>query len=314
MITVLILLGVALVLLLLVLFVPVRYKLYGEKQDNFICKIKASWLGFVFCFKANYDENGFIYKLKTFGGTLVSNQEGFEETEKEDDTEKVQKRHKKHKKKPTDNNVSSVTISENDGHETNVQRDNDIENISSKQNNINDDNQENRAFANDESEFKTVKQNIFTRIGKICDNFILAVKRKLEAVVLKIKELKNKTNQYKKFLRSSWTKKSLTVLKINVIKLLKHLNPKKIKGKVTYGTGDPASTGQQLGYMAVALPLYYNKIDITPDFSQKIFQGDIFMKGRVRVCNILYYACKVYFNKDVQKTIKHFKKISGGNK
>jgi hypothetical protein len=314
MITVLILVGIALLLVLLVLFVPVRYKLYGEKQDKFICKIKASWLGFVFCFKAQYDEKGFVYKLKTFGGTLVSNQEGFEETEKEDDTEKAQKRHKKHKKKPTDNNVSSVTISENDGHKTDIQQDNDIENISSKQNNINDDNQENRDFAYDESEFKTVKQSIFTYIGKIYDRFILAIKNKIETFVSKVKLLKNKTAQYKKFICSSWTKQALTVLKINVIKLLKHLNPKKVKGKVTYGTGDPASTGQHLGYMSVALPLYYDKIDITPDFSQKIFEGDIFMKGRVRVCNILYYVCMVYFNKNVQKTIKHFKKISGGNK
>lgn len=307
MITVLILLGVVLLLLLLVLFVPVRYKLYGEKHDNFICKIKASWLGFVFCFKANYDENGFIYKLKTFGGTLVSNKDGFEEAELSDKDQKKETS-KTHKKKGKEEKTSSEAVLENNFN------DSDVENISSKQDSINDDNQENRAFANDESEFKTVKQNIFTRIGKICDNIILAVKRKLEAVVLKIKELKNKTNQYKKFLRSPWTKKSLTVLKINVIKLLKHLNPKKIKGKVTYGTGDPATTGQQLGYLSVALPLYYNKIDITPDFSQKIFEGDIFLKGRVRVCNIIYYACKVCFNKDVQKTIKHFKKISGGNK
>lgn len=76
-ITVLILIGLVLVLLLLLLFVPVRYRFYAEKHDNFICKLKASWLGFVFCFKANYDENGFVYWLRSFGGTLVSNEDGF---------------------------------------------------------------------------------------------------------------------------------------------------------------------------------------------------------------------------------------------
>lgn len=87
-ITVLILIGLVLVLLLLLLFVPVRYRFYAEKHDNFICKLKASWLGFVFCFKANYDENGFVYWLRSFGGTLVSNEDGFsEESQEETDTE-----------------------------------------------------------------------------------------------------------------------------------------------------------------------------------------------------------------------------------
>ena len=58
----------------------------------------------------------------------------------------------------------------------------------------------------------------------------------------------------------------------------------------------------------------YNKIDITPDFSKKILKGDIFIKGRIRVYNILYYCCKVYFNKYVKRSMAYLKKISGGNK
>ena len=89
-ITVLILIGLVLVLLLLLLFVPVRYRFYAEKHDNFICKLKASWLGFVFCFKANYDENGFVYWLRSFGGTLVSNEDGFSEESQEETTDAVE--------------------------------------------------------------------------------------------------------------------------------------------------------------------------------------------------------------------------------
>ena len=126
--------------------------------------------------------------------------------------------------------------------------------------------------------------------------------------------MKDKAEQYKKFVRAGTTKQSFQVLKRNVILLLKHLNPTKIKGQVTYGSGDPASTGKQLGYLSLILPLYYNKIDITPDFSKKILEGDIFIKGRIRVYNILYYCCKVYFNKYVKRSMAYLKKISGGNK
>lgn len=172
----------------------------------------------------------------------------------------------------------------------------------------------NREFAEDHSEFEKSPETIFTRIGKKFDRFVLAVKDKIEAVIRKLHRMKDKTEQYKKFVRAGTTKQAFQILKQNVVLLLKHLNPTKIKGQVTYGSGDPASTGKQLGYLSLILPLYYNKIDITPDFSQKILEGDIFIKGRIRVYNILYYCCKVYFNKYVKRSMAYLKKISGGSK
>ena len=171
----------------------------------------------------------------------------------------------------------------------------------------------NRQFAEDDSEFQEETISFITRIGKVFDRFVLSVKKKIENFIKKFKSLKKKMEQYKKLIHAKTTKQALQVVKINLVKLLKHLNPTKIEGRVTYGTGEPASTGTQLGYLSVLLPLYADKIDITPDFSRKILEGDIFIKGRVRVYNILYYSCKVYFNKYVKRTIAYFKKITGGN-
>lgn len=365
--TVLILVGLVLVLLLLLLFVPVRYQFYAEKHDNFICKLKASWLGFVFCFKANYDENGFIYWLRSFGGTLVSNEDGFsEEGQKETDTEagatenetesrmrekaeareakkqekrkqaearkakKLEKQKQAEARKPEKAEASKAGTGkkhakirqESEDDESNQDI---ITNADNQQNGSSDqiiqdtdsdreDRDANREFAEDHSEFEKSPETIFTRIGKKFDHFVLAVKDKIEAVIRKLHRMKDKTEQYKKFVRAGTTKQAFQVLKQNVVLLLKHLNPTKIKGQVTYGSGDPASTGKQLGYLSLILPLYYNKIDITPDFSQKILEGDIFIKGRIRVYNILYYCCKVYFNKYVKRSMAYLKKISGGNK
>ena len=330
-ITVLILIGLVLVLLLLLLFVPVRYRFYAEKHDNFICKLKASWLGFVFCFKANYDENGFVYWLRSFGGTLVSNEDGFsEESQEETDTEteaaeseketrmrekaearEVKKQEKREQaesgkaKKTEKQEAEDAESDQQDGLSDQMIQDADPDR---------EDRDANREFAEDHSEFQKSQETIFTRIGKKFDRFVIAVKDKIEAVVRKLHHMKDKAEQYKKFVRAGTTKQAFQVLKRNVILLLKHLNPTKIKGQVTYGSGDPASTGKQLGYLSLILPLYYNKIDITPDFSKKILEGDIFIKGRIRVYNILYYCCKVYFNKYVKRSMAYLKKISGGNK
>ena len=306
-ITVLILIGLVLVLLLLLLFVPVRYRFYAEKHDNFICKLKASWLGFVFCFKANYDENGFVYWLRSFGGTLVSNEDGFsEESQEEADTEteaaeseketrmrkkaEVREAKKQEKREQAEAGKAKKTEKQEAEDAESDQQDGLSDQMIQDADPDREDRDANREFAEDHSEFQKSPETIFTRIGKKFDRFVIAVKDKIEAVVRKLHHMKDKAEQYKKFVRAGTTKQAFQVLKRNVILLLKHLNPTKIKGQVTYGSGDPASTGKQLGYLSLILPLYYNKIDITPDFSKKILEGDIFIKGRIRVYNILYYC------------------------
>lgn len=296
--TILILLGILILALLLVMFVPVKFKAYAEKKENIICKIKASWLGFVFCFKACYDENGFLYRLKSFGGTLVSNEQGFEK-EKPDNNKNIKTKKKGKDKSKSKKGITNEKVGENES----------VKDIS-----YSDDIDMNKQFVLDDSDFEEVKESIFTHIGKIFDKYVLTIKDKMEGFLHRLKNLKKKANQYKKFLESRTTKQAWQVTKTYLIKLLKHIKPKKINGSVIYGTGDPASTGEQLGYISFLFPIFGDNVDITPDFSRKIFEGDIFIKGRVRVYNILYYACKIYFNKYVKRTIAHFKKISGGSK
>lgn len=316
--TVLILLGLVLLLVVLLLFVPIRYKLYAEKNENFICKLKASWLGFVFCLKANYDENGFVYRLRSFGGTIVSNQEEFtgdEETRKDEKskTDKKSKADKKSKSGKPKEVDEALEADEAPQMEIPQMADNAVSGDEETEATSDETVPANRQFAEDDSEFQEETISFITRVGKVFDRFVLSVKKKIENFIKKFKSLKKKMEQYKKLIHAKTTKQALQVVKINLVKLLKHLNPTKIEGRVTYGTGDPASTGTQLGYLSVCLPLYADKIDITPDFSRKILEGDIFIKGRVRVYNILYYSCKVYFNKYVKRTIAYFKKITGGN-
>lgn len=302
-ITVLILLGIALVLLLLLLFVPIGYKVYAEKHESFLCKIKVSWLGFVLCFKATYDQAGFIYKLKSFGGTLVTN-EGMltDETGDNIQDKKAKKAEKKEKKKQ-----------EKEAKAEKAKADKTSRGQTQKQPVGTVIEEEEIQFISDDSDLEPKKTSIFEKIGKLFDKIVIAVKNKIAALVEKCRSLKNKADQYKRFIRASHTRQAWEVVKKNLIKLLKHIKPTKIRGNLTYGTGDPATTGQQLGYMSIALPLYYKKIEITPDFSQKILVGDIFVKGRLRVFNILIYVCEVILNKNVKKTQAHFKKISGGN-
>ena len=51
------------------------------------------------------------------------------------------------------------------------------------------------------------------------------------------------------------------------------------------------------------------KLRIGPDFERKVIYTDTHMKGHITLFTALYIAATCYFNKDIKKTIKRFKKI-----
>jgi hypothetical protein len=293
----------ALVLLILILFAPVRYRLYLEKHEAILVKVKATWLGFVICFKADYNkEDGFVYRLKSFGGTLVTNSgdAGINEEDVGDN----------------DNENSAPEESFRKRKKSKESKEEEIPKTRSDISEALEDKEDAEFVINPDIEIReeTLKTSLFVRIGKLLDKTLIKIKNKISAILLKIRKMKKRVDSYKRFISSRNTKEAVKTVKEHLINILKSISPRVIKGKVTYGTGDPASTGQHLGYMSIGFPLYYDKIDITPDFNQKICEGEIFIRGRITVITFLANAVGVLLNKSVRKTINQFKRISGGDK
>lgn len=286
-IIVLSLIGLVVLLALLVLFAPVRYKLYARKQEDIWAKFTATWLGFVLCFKLVYDQkDGLDYRLRLFGGTLFGSE-----------------------KNKNDNGIDKE---ESVVHETVQETGSDEEETSFEQEFPSADS-EDREFLLEDKEFEHETEGILGRIGRRFDAVCKSIADRYKSISEKIAGLKKKKDGYTKLVNNVRTKEAIRVVKVQLMALLKHLKPSKLKGQIIYGTGDPASTGQQLGYMSVLFPLYYDHIDITPDFEQKRLEGDLMVKGRIRIWTVGWCVLKVIWNKNVKITISRFKKISGGN-
>lgn len=290
-ITVLVLLGFLIVLLLIVLFVPIRYRVYAQKHESIFAKIKVSFMGFILCFKAVYDDDGFQYKLKSFGGTLMTNQNRITDDEDGNNIQEEEPKEKNAGKRRKNRDIIDAEFEDNISY-TGLE-------------------QEDREFLLDDTEFAEEKQGIFKKIGTFLDRTVNGTRNKISSMSEKLRSLKNKADVYQRFIRKRETKGAVNAVKKCISKILKHLAPTRIKGELVYGAADPATTGQHLGYISIALPLYYDKIDITPDFSQKILEGYISVKGRIRMINLIIYGVQVLFNKNVMITIKRFKKLGG---
>ena len=86
--------------------------------------------------------------------------------------------------------------------------------------------------------------------------------------------------------------------------LLKKIKPSKIEGNVIFGTGDPATTGQIIGAIAAVYGFFPEKLHITPDFEEQKYEGNIHMKGKLRLIHVAVIAVRLILDRNFRYTIK----------
>ena len=88
--------------------------------------------------------------------------------------------------------------------------------------------------------------------------------------------------------------------------------PQKLEGRILFGLDDPAVTGRVLGWIAAAMPFYGDRLEVTPDFTRQVIEGDILISGRIRRYKLLKLAWDVYRDKDLLRQKDRAAKIIGG--
>lgn len=119
-----------------------------------------------------------------------------------------------------------------------------------------------------------------------------------------IKNIKSNVDFYKGLWDKPQGKAAVKNVLSQVWYLLKKIKPKKIEGDVIFGTGDPASTGQAIGAVAAVYGFLPEKLHITPDFEEKRYEGNLHMKGKLRLIHVLIAAVKLLIDKNVWYVIK----------
>lgn len=89
--------------------------------------------------------------------------------------------------------------------------------------------------------------------------------------------------------------------------LFKHIMPGSHTISIKLGLDDPALLGEIVGGIAVFRAMTGIVINITPVWDDKAFEAELDFKGRIILGRVLYIAARVYFNKEVKKIIKTIK-------
>ena len=281
-IIVLAILGILILLLCVVFFVPLRYELTAESKGdlkNTQLKLKFHWLMHLLAGYVIYSEEKLDYKIRVLWKNILGDDLG-----RSEDSQKNSQEESNEEITPDDIVDSILDKADPEKIVDKVLDKTDPEKIVAHVLGA-----ENEAFDEKVSDNKLDK--LKCTISKVCDT----IKMVLE------------------FLKGEAHLGALKRIKSELIRLLISLKPKKLKGKVHFGMEDPYQTGQILAVLSVLYPIYGENVEIFPEFDQKVLEGDIYIKGHVRVIHAVKMAFKIIIDKNVRTTIKDIKVLFESN-
>ena len=290
--------GLVLLICLCVLFVPIRYSARVKyNKTNNIC-VRVTYLLRLISIKYSLIGNDKKISIKIFGIDF--------------NRFKIKKKNKSDiATDETDDRNSSIDIFEEIDGERYIEKADEGLKKSAKENmKVNDDEvfeediEENKDFENQTS-VKKEKISLYQKIK----NKIISVKNKIlyrfKSICGKIKKAVSKIKDFKGFISDEHAKRVFGLIKGELIKLLKYIRPRKIKGYLNFGFDDPSTTGKVLGIYYAIMKKSPKKFKINPDFENKRLETDLFLKGRIRLYYLIYIFIKVYFNKDFKYVLKY---------
>lgn len=314
-IVLLVLLALLILTVLAVLFVPIRYRASGEKEADRIEGVAAvSFLYPILSFKWQRTGNENRWALRLLGIRLKSSRKADKdkaaepektdkgkvaEPEKADkgkaeETDKAAKPEKaakpvKEEKQPATPSVQNAEAEDaaQQAEETGTQE---TDRGSSETGSAGDKTSEKRAA--DKQEKGTEKKARFT-ISGLCD---------------KMENIRDNVEYYKERLTAEENRLFLKRTKERIFAVLKSIKPKVLTARIVCGTGSPDTTGYVCAVYGMLYPVIEDRISFTADFENKVLDGELSVKGKVRVATLVRHGIKILLDKQLKVFLKEMKR------
>lgn len=285
----LIILGLLVLSICIVLFVPLKYLGKAESfgtVDSIKAQLKFSWLFHLISGYVYFENKETKWQVRIFWKKLnVVKKELPEDTKS-----------KKHEK-PVDDKPAEELKEESVKQES-------VENDSVQEETVCEES------LHDKSEEESVKQEeLSAKTEKKKKKGLLEkIKYTFQTICDKIKVLIRKKEELQAFLADELHQLAWKRLKRETWRLLQFLKPKKLVLNLHFGFEDPAVTGKVLAGLSMLYPLYTDYVNIEPEFDEKILEGDACIKGNIRGIHLLIVICNLFFDKNIKATYKEIKK------
>ena len=292
-------LGLVILVVTAVLFVPVRYRVNADYHGRFKAHAKVSWLG-ILRLLVSYDEELDI-KAKALFITVYNNND-------ENSKASEYKKAKKKKEKKPEENIFSAS-------------DKEIEKFAEKEekpqikmaeavNETKEDVQDVKETVSEDESGDTQKKSFFDKVKDKCFVIYTKIKEIIKLIKDTVKKvsgaadrLKEKVSKAKEFVTDEDNKALFHFLLEQLKALVKVIRPKKYRINARIGFEDPATMGKVLAYISIFYGMSGVDLSLEPVFGENIKEGSIFLKGNIRIFSVLVIALRVYRNEQFKKFI-----------
>ena len=307
-----ILLGLILVAVLLILFCPVRYRASGSKETDSFRDISAqarvSWLFGAVSFRLQYQNGTSAFDFHLFGIPIMKLIQKFR-NRSHPAPQKPQNDHADSLPDNTEKNTNSTDFknvsTENSCRSTNESSDLTEEAVTSERDA--DLEYARTKIGNFFYKLGIFFRNLWNRLSRLWQK-ICRIPSSVENFTLTIQNICAKIESYQKFLEHPRTKAAFALIKDRLFRLLRHVFPTRIQGRLIFGSTDPSVTGAVLAVLGMTIPLHKNCITVTPLFEDRnVLRGNVQLKGRIYGIVLLKTAVELYFNKNIKYVIRRWK-------
>ena len=311
-------LGLLLVLLCILLFVPIKYDFSGSYMEQPDLRMKVTWLFGIVKAHVDFKDQQLLVQAKLAWKSLYRMEKDFtkkDSKEKDSDDDKNVEIEPVSEIVKTDSNIETVEQPAQKKVEQKPISDGETATVilepksSAKDHTKKSKQKLSKKDKNAENTSNVQKQSIFEKIMFMIEQLIEKISCSAEKVEEKIDDLSCRLNKIDRFISAECTQNSIALARRMLVSVLKHIAPKRVKGKIHFGLDKPSATGKILGYASAFYPLYADDIQIEPDFENKVIEGNLDLKGRIQLYIFVFWALRMILCKDVRKLIKYLKHL-----
>lgn len=295
-------LSLVILILLSVLFIPIRYKVKGQYEDEPDAAVTVSWFFHLIHFKIRFRKK-LVWQVRIFGILFM----GSEKRKKirKPKSQKDRSDAEVHKK-----DMQSTEQSEEPGFQAETELSKCAEILEPP--NQPQTQKQPQIPMTSESDAEVTQprkhriKNFFFFIRKIWSKIIHAMRNiryTMKKICDKIKQVHDHIAYYHGVITGEEGQAVIRLIKTELGKLLLHIAPEKCRINVSFGFDDPATTGQIMAILGMIYPIWSYDISIHPDFENTLIKGNVYIRGRIRLFTLIRIAWKVYFNKNLKKVL-----------
>lgn len=313
-----VILGLILLVLLLVLLVPLRYRLDGEFHEKKKAEVSVTWLFRLLSLCGGYQDR-IYYSVKVFGKTILSSKPRKKKKGKKppeavpDGTETLLPAEETATAVPEVTGTSSAETVQTvpEAPAACVQEaDTAAAESAGGSEAVPEEAPESGKKKKPAKEKKPKKEKNPKKekdprsLIERAEDFLDSLETRWESLLEKAEELSEKAEMGMEFLEDEENRKTFALIIRQLLKILRHIRPRKLEGYLTLGLEDPYTMGKVMSAAAFFWPWYQETFRLTPVFDEKVIDGEVSIRGHLRLGYIAVCAVRILLNKNFCRLLR----------